>query len=58
MSKIARLSELDALIDDLAVDAYGDEEQLAGFLIGADEALQRSEPARSSASRRRRRRRG
>ena len=45
MSKAARLSELDALIDDLTVDAYGDEEQLLGFLVGADEALQGSEPA-------------
>jgi hypothetical protein len=45
MSRTARLSELDALIDDLTVDAYGDEEQLAGFLVGADEALQRGEPA-------------
>lgn len=45
MSKTAQLSELDALIDDLTVDAYGDEEQLAGFLVGADEALQGREPA-------------
>lgn len=45
MSKTARLSELDALIDDLTVDAYGDEEQLVGFLVGADEALQGGEPA-------------
>ncbi len=44
MSNTARLSELDALIDDLTVDAYGDEEQLAGFLVGAEEALQGGEP--------------
>jgi len=35
MSKTARLSEVDALIDDLAIDAYGDEEQLAAFLVGS-----------------------
>jgi len=45
MSKTARLSELDELIDDLTVDAYNDEEQLAGFLVGADEALQGRGPA-------------
>ena len=45
MSKTARLSELDALIDDLTVDAYGDGEQLAGFLVGAEESLQGGEPA-------------
>jgi len=45
MSKTARLSELDTLIDDLTVDAYNDEEQLSGFLIGAEDALQHSEPA-------------
>ena len=45
MKRTARLSELDVLIDDLTVDAYGDEEQLAGFLVGADEALQGGEPA-------------
>lgn len=39
MSKTKQLRELDALIDDLTVDAYDDEEQLAGFLVGADEAL-------------------
>lgn len=46
MTTTTQLRELDALIDDLTVDAYGDEEQLAGFLVGADEALQRDEPAR------------
>ena len=45
MTKTMRLSELDALIDGLTVDAYGDEEQLAGFLVGADEALHGREPA-------------
>jgi hypothetical protein len=29
----------------LTVDAYGDEEQLASFLVGAEEALVRGEPA-------------
>jgi hypothetical protein len=37
--------ELDALIDELTVDAYGDDEQLAGFLVGAEEALERGESA-------------
>lgn len=46
MTQTARLSELDALIDDLTVDAYGDEEQLSGFLVSAEEALQRGERAR------------
>lgn len=36
---------LDALIDELTVDAYGDEEQLSGFLCGAEEALVRGEQA-------------
>jgi len=36
---------LDALIEDLTTDAYGDDEQLSGFLVGADEALIRGEPA-------------
>ncbi len=44
------LSEPDALIDDLTVDAYNDEEQLAGFLVGADEALQGGGPRQSSVS--------
>jgi hypothetical protein len=38
-------AELDALIEELAVDAYGDEEQLSGFLVGAEEALDRGEQA-------------
>lgn len=36
---MSRAAELDALIDELTVDAYGDEEQLAGFHVGAEEAL-------------------
>ena len=39
-------AELDALIDELTVDAYGDEEQLSGFRVGAEEALRRGERAR------------
>jgi hypothetical protein len=38
-------AELDALIEELTVDAYGDEEQLGGFLAGAEEALVRGERA-------------
>src|SRR3954465_9864244 len=38
-------ADLDALIEELTVDAYGDEEQLAGFLVGAEEALVRGERA-------------
>lgn len=33
------LAELDALIDELTVDCYNDEEQLTGILTGAEEAL-------------------
>jgi hypothetical protein len=36
-------AELDALIEELTVDAYNDEEQLSGFLVGAEEALVRGE---------------
>lgn len=36
---------LDALIEELTVDAYGDAEQFASFHIGAEEALVRGEPA-------------
>jgi hypothetical protein len=36
---------LDALIEQLTVDAYGDEEQLSGVLVGAEEALARGERA-------------
>ena len=39
------IAELDALIDELTVDAYGDDEQLSGFLAGAEEALVRGEQA-------------
>ena len=39
-------AELDTLIDELTVDAYNDDEQEAGFVVGADEALVRGEPAR------------
>lgn len=38
-------AELDALIEELTVDAYADEEQLSSFLVGAEEALVRGEPA-------------
>lgn len=38
-------AELDALIDELTVDAYNDEEQLGGFHVGAEEALVRGERA-------------
>lgn len=38
-------AQLDALIDELTVDAHDDEEQLSGFLAGAEEALRRGEPA-------------
>lgn len=39
------LPELDALIEELKLDAYGDEEQLTGFLTGAEDALDPPEPA-------------
>ncbi len=39
------IAELDALIDELTVDAYNDEEQLTGFHVGAEEALRRGEAA-------------
>ena len=39
-------AELDALIEELTVDAYNDEEQLSGFLVGAEEALVRGEHAK------------
>jgi hypothetical protein len=38
-------AQLDAVIDELTVDAYDDEEQLSGFLVGAEEALLPHEPA-------------
>jgi hypothetical protein len=40
-----RVAELDALIDELTVDAYNDEEQLVGFHVGAEEALRLGERA-------------
>ena len=40
-----RAAELDALIDELTVDAYNDEEQLGGFLVGAEAAIRRGERA-------------
>jgi hypothetical protein len=36
-------AELDALIEEFTVDAYNDEEQLSGVLVGAEEALDRDE---------------
>jgi len=39
VSGAADLVALDALIEELTVDAYGDEEQLVGFLTGAEDAL-------------------
>lgn len=41
----ATIADLDALIDELTVDAYGDEEQLTGFHVGAGEALRRDQRA-------------
>jgi hypothetical protein len=38
-------AELDALIEELTLDAYNDEEQLSGCLVGAEEALVRGEHA-------------
>jgi hypothetical protein len=34
------------IVEELTVDAYNDEEQQAGFLVGAEEALVRGEQAR------------
>ena len=45
MTQTTRPSELDALIDDLTIDAYGDEEQLSGFLVGAEDAFEDGESA-------------
>lgn len=39
-------AQLDALIEELTVDAYNDEEQETGFQVGAEEALVRGECAR------------
>lgn len=38
-------AQLDAVIADLTVDAYGDDEQLAGFLTAAEQALHAPQPA-------------
>ncbi len=43
---MSRATDLDAVIEQLTVDAYNDEEQEAGFLVGAEEALVRDEQAR------------
>ncbi len=45
MSSATDLATLDALIEELTVDAYGDEEQLVGFLTGAEDALTVGETA-------------
>jgi hypothetical protein len=39
-------AQLDALIEELTVDAYNDEEQETGFQVGAKEALGRGERGR------------
>jgi len=41
----SHLAELDARIEELTVDAYGDEEQLTGFLTGAHIPLTHSRAA-------------
>jgi hypothetical protein len=38
-------ADLDALIEELTIDAYGDEEQLTGLLTGAEDALRSRELA-------------
>lgn len=38
-------TDLDALIKDLTLDAYGEEEQLTGLLTGAEDALEPLEQA-------------
>ena len=38
-------AQLDAIIDELTVDAYNDDEQLSGLLVGTQDALRPSEPA-------------
>lgn len=45
MTKTARLSELDALIDDLTVDAYGDEQQ-PGFSSAPTKPYRAASPRR------------
>ncbi len=39
-------AQLDALIEELTVDCYNDEEQETGFQVGAEAALRRGERAR------------
>jgi hypothetical protein len=46
-----RLAELDELIEELTVDAYGDEEQLIGFLTGAETHSKRQSRQASSVCR-------
>jgi len=46
MTSRANTDHLDALIEELTVDACGDDEQISGFLEGADEALRSGETAR------------
>ena len=36
---------LDELIEELTVDAYGDEEEFSGFLVGAEDAFVKGETA-------------
>ena len=45
MSHALDLADLDSLIAELTVDAYGDEEQLTGLLTGAEDALSAGETA-------------
>lgn len=45
MSHALDLADLDSLIAELTVDAYGDEEQLTGLLTGAEDALNAGEAA-------------
>jgi len=45
VSSATDLATLDALIEELTVDAYGDEEELVGFLTGAEDALKVGEMA-------------
>jgi hypothetical protein len=42
---VSTAAALDALIEELSVDAHNGEEQLSGFLVGAEEALLRGQPA-------------
>ena len=45
MSNALGLADLDSLIAELTVDAYGDEEQLIGLLTAAEDALNAGETA-------------